>query len=230
MMMVMMMMPLFPPVGGRIGGGERETRSTLTLTIQNEIEGVVRVDAAAIARTIGGDFGYGIAAAVAALLLGLAEDEYGGALEHLAAASRHRVGSGGAALLHPTGGVGRRRFDDDDLRQNAARELSRQRVHVSLKGVPSVRAQPESDGFGQRSRGRVEILRVRGDGAGACRRLGNLRAVAQTGRGRSLLLFAVALRRGRDLTDVIGDRQLRRGVVFLRGRRRGVENSRWGVV
>jgi len=30
---MMMMMPLFPPIGGRVSGGERETRSTLTLTV-----------------------------------------------------------------------------------------------------------------------------------------------------------------------------------------------------
>lgn len=102
---MMMMMPLFPPVGGRVGGGERETRSTLTLTVQNKIEGVVRIDAATVARAVGRDFGYGVAAAIAALLLGLAEDEHGRALEHLTAASRHRVGGGCATLLNTTAGV-----------------------------------------------------------------------------------------------------------------------------
>lgn len=145
--MMMMMMPLFPSVGGRVGGGEWKTRSTLTLTVQNKIEGVVRIDATAITRAVGRDFGYGVAAAIAALLLGLTEDEHRCALEHLATASRHRVGGSGAALLN-TADVRRGRFDDDNLRQNAAGELLRQRVHVPFKSIPSVWAQPESAGFG----------------------------------------------------------------------------------
>lgn len=70
---------------------------------------------------------------------------------------------------------------------------------------------------------------MRGDGASARRWFGNLRTVAQTGRGRPLLLLTVVLRRRRNLT-LIGDRQLRRGAVLLRGHRRGVENSSRTVV
>lgn len=96
------MMPLlFPPVSGRVGGGERIARSTLALAVQDKIQRVVRVDAAAIARAVGRDLGDGVAAAVAAALLFHvgSENEDGRALEHLAATRGHRVGGGGATLM-----------------------------------------------------------------------------------------------------------------------------------
>lgn len=152
------MMPVVPPVvDGRVGGGEREARPALALTVKNKVQGVVRVDAAAIARAVGRDLGDGVAAAVAALLLRLAEDEDGRAFEHLAA-RRHRVSGGGAPLLYAAVTArrrARRRLDDDDLRQHSAGELARQRVHVPLESVPAIRAQAESDGLRRRLRARV---------------------------------------------------------------------------
>jgi len=35
------MMPMVPPVGGRVGSGERKTRSALALTVKNEVQGIV---------------------------------------------------------------------------------------------------------------------------------------------------------------------------------------------
>ena len=80
--------PLLPSVRGRFRGRERETGPALTLSVQDEVQRVVRVDAAPVARAVGGDLRDRVAAAVAALLL-LAEDEHRRALEHLA--SWHRV-------------------------------------------------------------------------------------------------------------------------------------------
>lgn len=94
---------LFPSVGGRVGGRERVARSTLTLTVENKIEGVVRVDAATIARAIGRDLGDGVATAVAAaLLFRFAENKDGRTFEHLTATRGHCMSSGGATLMSNT--------------------------------------------------------------------------------------------------------------------------------
>lgn len=148
-----MIVPLFPPVGVRVRGGKRKARSALGLAVKNEVQRVVRVDAAAIARAVGRDLGNGIAAAIAAaLLLRLAENEHGRALEHLAAGG-HRVRGDGAVLLNTAVTSGsrrrrrvRRRVEKNDFLQNRTREFSRQRVHVLLEGVSAVRIQAESDG------------------------------------------------------------------------------------
>lgn len=122
---------LFPSVGGRVGGGKRVARSTLTLTVQNKIERVIRVDAATIARAIGRDLGDGVATAVAAaLLFRFAENKDGRTFEHLAATRGHRMSGGGATLMSNTtaDSVRRRssgRLDDDDFRHCCAGELSR---------------------------------------------------------------------------------------------------------
>lgn len=111
---------LFPPIGGRVGGGKRIARSTLAFTIQDKIQGVIRVDAATIARAVGRDLGDGVAAAVAAaLLFRFTKNKDGRALEHLAATRGHRVGGGGATLMSNTiaDSIRRRsRLDDDDFR------------------------------------------------------------------------------------------------------------------
>lgn len=144
---------LFPSVGGRVGGGKRVARSTLALTVQDKIQGVIRVDAATIARAVGRDLGDGVAAAVAAaLLFRFTKNKDGRALEHLATCG-HRVGGGGTTLMSTIADNIRRRsrLDDDDFRQNSAGKFSRQRVHVPLEGVPAIWAQAESDGLGRRS-------------------------------------------------------------------------------
>lgn len=184
------MMPLlFPSVGGRVGGGKRVARSTLAFTIKNKIERIIRVDAATIARAIGRDFGDGVATAVAAaLLFRFAENKDGRTFEHLPATSGHRMSGGGATLMSNTTADSVRRpsgrLDDDDFRQNGAGELSRQRIHIFLEGVPAIRAQTESDGLRRRSRCRVQVFRMRGDGARTRRfRARFRRTVAYTGRG-----------------------------------------------
>jgi len=101
---MMLTMPLLPSIRARVRAGKREIRASLTLAVQNKVQGVVRVDAATIARAVGRDLGHGVAVAVAAVRLRLAEDEHGRAFEHLAAC-RHRVRRGGATLLDNGGAV-----------------------------------------------------------------------------------------------------------------------------
>lgn len=195
-------MPVLPPVG--FGASERKTRPTLGLSVQYEIQRIVRVYAAPIARAVGRYLGDGVASAVAALLL-LAEYEHRCALEYFA--SRHRVSrcrpplstSGTAAAASTAASL----LDYDDFR--AGRKFLSQRFHVLLEGVPAVGAQADSHRHRRRFRLRVDVLGVRRHGSRR-RRLGVgiVRSVARRCRWRRrrrgrrrLAFFRVGGRRSR---------------------------------
>lgn len=131
-----MLMPLVPPICRCICNGKRKTSSTLVLPVQNKIQRIVRIDAAAITRAVCRNLGNGIAIAIAALLL-LTKDKHRCTLKHLT--GWHCMSRSGASL-NTTDGTGCSTrtwcFNDDDF---CTGELSCQRIYISFESFSAAR-------------------------------------------------------------------------------------------